>query len=863
MKPKKSWVPGLILVFTLALGTFMNARAATITVDTTIDALDAAGTCGEVTLDSLPGPDGVISLREAMCAANVNLGEDTIEFDIPGCGGGCTIQPTIALPTLTDNGTTIDGYSQPGTTPATSTSAATILIEIEGGLIANNNGLNITSAGNLIQGLTINNFPLNGIAIGGSGAVNNVIAGNHIGVNRAGTLDLGNDYDGIFIGLGAQDNLIGGDEPAERNVLSGNDWEGVALHGSETSGNIVSGNYIGPTANGLSAKGNTLSGVRIYGGAHDNVIGGDISGERNIISGNLTEGVLIEGEEAINNVISSNYIGTDVTGLAALPNTDDGVQIDHAVDNVVGGNTPGERNLISGNGDDGVQILNQADQGNVVSGNYIGVDATGTTALPNGDDGVDLLASEGNLIGGTMPGERNIISGNSEDGILISVSHAPANIVTGNYIGVDVTGEMAMPNQQAGINISDTSASQVGGDTAAERNVISGNGDVGVRIVHPQSHDNFVIGNFIGVDHTGLAALPNANEGIVIDLGAHHNEIGGEASGEGNVISGNGSDGVRIGGLDPTDPTDFNSVAGNYIGVAADSLTPMGNGWDGVHFQMNAPQNFVGPYNIIAFNGGDGVGVDTPLSVGNAITNNSIFSNSGEGILLTNGGNNDMPAPTIVMAPSGPGTISGTALPLSIVQVFASRFPDGEGEIFLGSTVTGGVGDYTLPVTQLPFPYLTATATDSGDGTSEFSSVYIAAVPVLHMDSHKTVNRETVAPGGILTYSLALTNTGTGTATAALTDTLPTEVIWANNASASSGTLTWEAAQDRLLWTGSIDEGATAVVTFQVQAHDDLSTGTVISNVALVGSNSGYQFELHAPDVVVTGTSLYLPIVLR
>ena len=124
MNPNRLWSLGLILVLTLVAGSFLTTRAANITVDTTNDVLDAAGACDSVTLGALPGPDGVTSLREAICAANVNPGADTIEFNIPSCGGGCSIQPTIALPFLTDDNTTIDGYSQSGAAPATASATA-------------------------------------------------------------------------------------------------------------------------------------------------------------------------------------------------------------------------------------------------------------------------------------------------------------------------------------------------------------------------------------------------------------------------------------------------------------------------------------------------------------------------------------------------------------------------------------------------------------------------------------------------------------------------------------------------------------------------------------------------------------------
>jgi hypothetical protein len=157
MRRKRFWIMAPVLALVLALVLAQPTYADDITVDTTNDVLDAAsGICNDVTIDLLPGTDGVTSLREAICAANNNSGPDTILFNITsGCGAGgvCTIQPTNALPFLTDNGTTINGYSQPGTAEATDGTPATLLIEISGANVANQNGFNIFSADNIIKGL--------------------------------------------------------------------------------------------------------------------------------------------------------------------------------------------------------------------------------------------------------------------------------------------------------------------------------------------------------------------------------------------------------------------------------------------------------------------------------------------------------------------------------------------------------------------------------------------------------------------------------------------------------------------------------------------------------------------------------------
>ena len=175
--------------------------------------------------DILPG-----NLREAINNANANPGPDTITFNIPDPFIK-TITPTTPLPALTDNGTTIDGYTQSGASPAMAGSSAVLRITIDGHIVAASVGLNLTSSGNTIKGLIINNFDLHGIVITGVGATGNVISGNYIGTDSAGNADLGNGGNGIYIKSGATANVIGGSAPADRNIISGNNQSGILIDG--------------------------------------------------------------------------------------------------------------------------------------------------------------------------------------------------------------------------------------------------------------------------------------------------------------------------------------------------------------------------------------------------------------------------------------------------------------------------------------------------------------------------------------------------------------------------------------------------------------------------------------------------------
>ncbi len=1009
----RSWFLGLVFILAiLGLPPARPAYAATFTVITTADS-------------------GGGSLRWAINQANANVGPDIIEFNIAACGGPCTIRPTSSLPILTDAGTTIDGYTEPGSVPPGVDTPATIRIEIDGSLAGNVNGLTIISANNVVRGLAINRFAWIGVAImsyEGSDASGNVVAGNHIGTDVTGMIEMGNDLAGVHLGPGAYNNIVGGPLAADRNVLSGNTLVGVGVYGAQVTGNVIAGNYIGTDATGAAALGNGYYGVRVYGGAHDNyvgqsgegpvnvisgnavdgvringaettgnvvahcrigtdvdgtaalgngesgvtiaggahgntvgggtvdgmnlisgngdgvvisdtgtmsntvagnyigsdaagtsplgngrgiivsngaqynriggevsgegnlisgnqfgvvisdtetasntvsanlvgldatgegplvqgsgiaivnapgnVVGGDSEGERNWISAHMAAGVGIIGPGATGNVVSGNYIGTNVAGDAALQNSYGILIANDAHDNLVGGNTPAARNLISGN-NCGVLIQFEGTVGNVVAGNYIGTDAAGTGVLGN-QVGVSVQdGAQSNLVGGDGPGEGNVIVG-SEYGVQIHDSGTMSNTVSGNYIGTDLSGTRALDNltgiqivqgaqnnwiggdttgernvivnsEEFGIMIRDSGTMSntisgnyigtadgvsslanrigigieggaqnnlIGGDSAAERNVISGNDEHGIRFRDSGTSDNTVAGNYLGADHTGAVLLGNDACGVCLEGGvsenrigpgnlvsgnlagvcisdtttmsntvfgnyigtdatgavalgrhplggvhlrggAHDNLIGGATTAEANVISGNDGSGVVITGTG----TMSNTVRNNCIGPAVGGVDPVGNGEYGVYIGAGAQNNTVGPSNAIAYNALDGVAVEGSGTYGNAVTTNNIALNA-MGIHLLDGANGGILPPvfTATSVPSGSIVIAGTACAGCTVELFVNHDDDGEGENPLDSTLADSSGAFTFTVASLPLPYLTATATDAQDGTSEFSAVVV------------------------------------------------------------------------------------------------------------------------------------------
>jgi titin len=663
---------------------------------------------------------GAGSLRQAIVSANTNPGPDTIIFSIPGSGVKI-IMPFTALPPINDNNTTIDGYTQYGASEATAIAPAVLRVLIGGGLTAASAGLSITSSGNIVRGLVINNFDIHGIAITGIGAFGNIISGNYIGTESTGNADQGNGGNGIYIASRASGNVIGGSSPADRNVISGNNQSGILIDGTGTDTNTVSGNYIGVNVGGTAPLPNSLDGIRITGGAQHNHIGGDTPGERNVISGNMQYGIQMTGTETGSNVIQGNYIGLSSQGFGGIGNQILGILLQNGSNqNLIGGADPGEGNTVSGNAACGIYLYNAVS--NYLSGNFIGTSPDGGSARGN-TYGLYLVGtSSGNVIGGDAPGQGNIISGNTIMGISLE---ADANTIQGNTIGLAADGLTPLPNR-TGIYLA-KSNNTIGGTLPAHRNIISGNLDEGILIgaleFDPLDASNNVIsGNYIGTDRSGTTAVGN-QYGLFLGPRAANNTIGGATSGSANVISGN-QHGIWLEG--GPDICRFYHITGNYIGTDYRGIGPLGNQNDGIHFSQVAQRNIVGPNNIIAYNGGDGVGVDTGTAIRNTILGNSIYANVGLGINLTNGSNNGVLAPTIQSTTFGSIRIAVTACADCAVHVYSSRLPEGEGQIFLGGGTSDGAGHYVLEVSAIPYAYLTATATTPLGSTSEFSPVFVS-----------------------------------------------------------------------------------------------------------------------------------------
>jgi parallel beta-helix repeat protein len=614
---------------------------------------------------------GVGSLRQAIIDANANLGADTINFNIAGAGVQ-TITPLTPLPTITET-VTIDGYTQPGSAQASFGVPATILIEINGTSAgAGASGLVLSGAasnGSVITGLIINRFAVDGIIILNSN--DNFILGNYLGTDALGTVALPNGANGITVNNGAN-NGIGSAAATDLNLLSGNGNHGISFINSSTS-NRVQGNFIGTDATGTLAVPNVNQGIIIQLSSSSNLVGG-FGGELNVISGNTSDGILIQ-TGAMFNVIFGNFIGIDVTGLVALGNSLSGVLVTSNFNTV-------DSNVISGNLR-GVSFLSGASF-NTIFNNFIGTDVGGSVALGNTTQGVLIsnLCTNNTVI-------SNTISGNGLQGLVIQLSSS-ANEVQANKIGTDPSGTAPLGNGTRGIQIQASAFNNlIGGfDAINQGNVISSNASDGI-LIQTSAASNSIMNNFIGTNAFNQS-LGNGGAGVFINTDS--NNITSD-----NIIAFNVGAGVAMLPNDDTSVTSVgNSILNNSIfsndGLGIDlrnnGVTP--NDFQDPDLGPNRLQNF--PVLLAATRNGSTVSVNFTF--------------------------NSLPNVTFRL------------------QFYNNTVPDpsgfGEGELFLGETTvtTDGAGNAAgiamLPLQSLNFvtlPFVSSTATNTSTGdTSEFSN---------------------------------------------------------------------------------------------------------------------------------------------
>lgn len=459
---------------------------------------------------------------------------------------------------------------------------------------------------------------------------------------------------------------------------------------------------------------------------------------RGFIIGRFVVGIQISGANSQNDTIAGNYVGCNYNATDTLGNTHGIYILSGPHNNVIGGNSYALRNIASGNNHTGIRVVSA--NNNKIQGNFVGLNRTGNASLRN-YDGISIEGTaQYNLIGGYTAAERNYVAGNVAYGIPVFGAGCNYNIIAGNYVGTDTAGTFSVPNTYGVLFDDGASYNTLGGRIPGAGNLLSGNSGYGVFIYNFGTIKDTVVGNLIGTDYTGTAALPNAN-GIVVDGPCFLHTI------EGNVISGNLQMGIDI----HIAGTDSNIVISNFIGTDISGMLPLGNQIDGIRIGEGPKSNFIGlpgKGNIIANNGGNGITVMTQADKYNTFSENSIYNNAGLGIDLfpqgptpndagdaDTGPNDLMNYPdisTIVNIPStGDWVVSGnldhsspagSRIELFLADLNGGGYGQGQGKTFLGSCQADASGNFSDTVTGINSnDKIVATATDMNGNTSEFS----------------------------------------------------------------------------------------------------------------------------------------------
>lgn len=413
-------------------------------------------------------------------------------------------------------------------------------------------------------------------------------------------------------------------------------------------------------------------------------------------------GIRIESSSYV--TITGSYIGKGGIFTPGRGNAT-GISLGAADHCQIGGSTAGKRNVIAGNRSRGVDLYNS--DYITIENNYIGLLDDGTTASGN-EHGVFIEGSHNRVL-------NNVISGNTLDGVHIqkkSYDQSPStyNVIAGNKIGTDASGTLARPNSVGIKLVTGSDYTVIGGDTAGERNLISGNTYSGIDIPTGDTLGVQIIGNYIGTNVMGTAALPN-RDGITVANGQAVT-IGGASPNEGNLISGNTNRGIYL-------HTGGHTVSFNKIGTNAAGSAPLGNGGHGI--ELNSVPGYIGRSapsisspgdNIIAFNGGAGIAL--ALHAPANIYGNRIYANGGLGIDYGKDG------PT-------PNSTAGSAP--SMTDPVPANYPILTGVVVAGSTVTiTGYIDTASSITATIQIYVSDSADPSGCGEGQD---WVGVIPVL------------------------------------------------------------------------------------------------------------------------------------
>jgi CSLREA domain-containing protein len=531
------------------------ALASGVFVVTTAEDADGS-TCPVSTSGDPANPSPTCSLRQAIRAANA-AGGGVIKFNIPpqvpafetnGLYRAIRIRirnDNEPLPALAGN-ITIDGKSQEINWPAQANLIGPEII-IDGSELINRSGIRLTGNNNVVREIAVVNFKSSsstpsfgqGVGIDVVSGSNHRIEGNYVGIDPVSpTLTLsGNGFAGIWVEQSATDTVIGGlrTDLSKANFISGNDLDGIVVQGARTK---IQGNFIG-VGRLLSAE--TFALRNLGAGIIVRYADGTVIGATpeqpdpaygNVIAGNNNFGIVING--STNTQIAGNYIGLGSNAasqlIVSIPNAAGGIEVHSeefpATNTQIGLPSPDLstnrlRNFIAGNTGPGI-VLRGADTTNTtIVNNYIGLNDLGNpvSAPNNTGGGVVIERGARNVtVGGTTLNERNVISGNTGDGIIIRglnpLRTTSNNTIIGNYIGTRVNGSLTGSGfaNRSGIVIGDhVSDTVIGTPEAPNRigfNLNYGVAITGTGVLTTTLSDNAIVSNgFDGVYAVGAVNL--------------------------------------------------------------------------------------------------------------------------------------------------------------------------------------------------------------------------------------------------------------------------------------------------------------------------------------------------------------------
>ncbi|MBU3594614.1 hypothetical protein ICN42_10990 [Polynucleobacter sp. 71A-WALBACH] len=560
---------------------------------------------------------GAGSLRAAI--TSVNSAPSTqysgITFSVAGVITLASDLPAITNKVLID-GTTAPGYSAGNTTTAP-------LVSVNFNNVSSGFNFNSGSAGSSIYALSIIGSNSNGVTLN-AGSI--TLLSNYIGLNLSGVA-APNALSGIYIATSSTNNVIGSNPKSisglYSNVISGNLLHGIQLYGS--AGNKIQGNAIGTNPAGTAAIGNRGNGIYVTYFSTENTIGG------------------------------TAYFNS-ATGQTNNPTGNKGTVPIISI-------APPLGNLISGNSLNGV-LIDGGSELTVLSGNFIGTNNVGTSAIGNTLDGVIIRNANNNqLIGCTFEDNPfiyyNVLSGNGGNGLHVADSNAI--LIQANFFGAGANNASMVPNGAYGILVDGTSAGVQVGGVIPLGNVSAGNRLDGIKVSGTAS--GFTTFNTFGGLYAFQGAAPNGGNGITIDSTGGNNLI------RTNVFSGNTHHGIEISGNASGVTVDPNVVGLNTEGTGAlanPPVTGFGNGGSGVYIAGSAHDNFIGGYN------------------NSVIPQNTFSGNANYGIEIVGTASNNK--------------IFNSVIGLSTTML--DKFGNGLGGIYLGvNSVNTYIGPFTAPST--------------------------------------------------------------------------------------------------------------------------------------------------------------------